>query len=375
MFLDIPGWLLLPGLLIWLSVLLLPWQAWRNREQLDADPSLTFASDRVTVLIPARDEAGTIATTLRALKAQHERLRVILIDDQSSDGTADLARAAGLPGLRIINGQPLPGGWSGKLWALEQGLGQVDTPLVLLLDADIELLPGILAALIDRLEQDEQDLVSLMARLRMKSPWERLLMPAFIYFFKLLYPFALSNSGNRLIAAAAGGCILVKTARLRELGGFAAYREALIDDCALARQVKESGGRTWIGLSHAAVSLRPYDDLRSIWQMVARTAYTQLHYSSGLLLLCTVLMAAAFPLPVAGLFAAAPGVRLIAGLSLLVMAGSYLPTLHYYRLRPWWCLGLPLTGLLYLLMTWSSALRYWRGEQSNWKGRSYQRDS
>ncbi len=368
-------WLVLPGLLVWLSILLSPWQAWRTREQLDATDDRLLDPARVTALIPARDEARHIATTLRSLQAQHPRIQVILIDDQSSDGTGDVARSVGLPGLRIIPGSPLPHGWSGKLWALEQGLQQVKTPQVLLLDADIELRPGTLAALLDKMDREDLDLVSLMARLRMDGLWEKLLMPAFIYFFKLLYPFALSNSANRLIAAAAGGCILVQTTRLRELGGFAAYREALIDDCTLARQVKNSGGRTWIGLTHSAISLRRYCRLQSIWDMVARTAFTQLHYSVVLLLLCTMLMAAAFVLPVTALLLPDVGCRTLAGLSLLLMAVSYLPTLVYYRLRPWWCLGLPLTGLLYLLMTWSSALRYWRGEQSRWKGRSYPRDA
>jgi len=367
-------WLVVPGLLIWLSVLLLPWQPWRTRERLDAQPGRGMDPECVTVLIPARDEAAHISTTLRALRHQHERIQVILIDDQSSDGTSGVARAAGLAELRILNGAPLPRGWSGKLWALEQGLALVTTPLVLLLDADIELRPGTLAALIDKLERDQRDLVSLMARLRMDGLWERLLMPAFVYFFKLLYPFALSNSGNRLIAAAAGGCILVRTACLRRLGGFAAYRDALIDDCSLARRVKDSGGRTWIGLTHSAISLRRYPDLASIWDMVARTAFTQLHHSIPLLLLCSLLMTVAFVLPVAALLLTTATYRLLTVLTLVLMAASYLPTLRFYRLPAWWCLGLPLTGLLYLLMTWTSALRCWRGEQSRWKGRSYARD-
>ncbi len=355
---------------LWLIILLLPWQPWRTRERFDvaAADTAKAALDDVTVLIPARNEADTIDTTLRALANQGDGLRIVVIDDQSDDGTADMVRGLELPGVSIRAGVAPPDEWSGKLWALQQGLADVHTPLVLLLDADIALTRGTLVALRRKLVDGEWDLVSLMAALRMVTFWERLLMPAFVYFFRLLYPFALANSRLRWPAAAAGGCILVRTDMLRSVDAFTSLRDALIDDCALARKVKARGGRTWIGLSHAARSHRGYRELAAIWNMVARTAFTQLGYSLGLLMLCTVLMAIAFVIPVAALLT---GPAELAVLACAAMAISYLPTLRYYRQSPFWAATLPLIGTLYLAMTWTSAWRYWRGVRSNWKGRRY----
>ena len=284
-------------------MLIAPWRPWATDESLDAqgggeDDDL----GDVSVLVPARDEAAQIGTTLAGLRRQGRGLRIILIDDQSTDGTAAVARACRIEGLQIVYGTPLPPGWSGKLWALHQGLAYVRTERVLLLDADVELLPGILPALRAKLRQDGRHLVSLLVSLRMDNLWERFLMPAFVYFFKLLYPFRLSNSpAIPFVACAAGGCILLEARVLREIGGFAAIRDALIDDCALAGRVKKHGFRTWIGLTHSARSLRPYPSLQSIWDMVARTAFTQLRYSPALLVLCTVVMLCAFAAPVAAL--------------------------------------------------------------------------
>ena len=204
---------MISSLVLWLVILLLPWRPWSVKEILDAEPS-DFTekqqgnSNDITVLIPARNESEVIKETLSSLTDQTPDLEIILIDDQSTDNTIELARSLSLQNLQIINGTDLPEGWSGKLWALEQGYREVNTALILLLDADIILKPGTVQALINRLEMDELDLISLMARLRMKNFWEKLLMPAFIYFFKLLYPFRLSNNGHPRIAAAAGGCIL-----------------------------------------------------------------------------------------------------------------------------------------------------------------------
>ncbi|HYW93808.1 MAG TPA: glycosyltransferase [Gammaproteobacteria bacterium] len=362
--------LALPGCLMWLGVLLVPWQPWRVRERLEADPGAPEPSlDDVTVLIPARDEADVIGETLAGLGEQAPGARVVVIDDGSSDGTAARARAAG---AEVITGSPLPEGWAGKLWALEQGRRTVDTPLILLLDADIRLRPGTLAAMRARLRRERLQLVSLMAELRMHSPWERMLLPAFVFFFRLLYPFGLANDPRRRTAAAAGGCLLLEAAALDRAGGFASLRGAIIDDCSLARRIKAAGGRTWVGLSHAAISLRRYERLSAIRDMVARSAYTQLRYSALLLALCTVLMVAAFWLPLAALAGPAPA-RSVALVSLAAMATAYLPTLRFYRLPAWWCLALPVIGGCFLAMTWISALRYWRGERSRWKGRVYQR--
>jgi hopene-associated glycosyltransferase HpnB len=247
----------------------------------------------------------------------------------------------------------------------------VKTPLVLLIDADIELKPGILGVLRERLKQDRLQLISLMARMRTEIFWEKLLMPAFVYFFKMLYPFHLSNSGFKGVAAAAGGCILLETRLIREIGGFRAIRGQLIDDCALAKQVKLRGCRTWIGLTDSVHSRRSYRDLTGIWNMVARAAFCQLRYSSMLLAGTTVIMFGLFWLPVAGLFSSAADTKMISAFALGAMIWSYLPTLKLYRLSRGWAVTLPFVAMFYLAMTWSSAIRCWIGTGSSWKGRSY----
>jgi hopene-associated glycosyltransferase HpnB len=205
----------------------------------------------------------------------------------------------------------------------------------------------------------------------MDTAWEKLLIPAFVYFFKLLYPFRIANSPSRLVAAAAGGCVLLDTAVLDRIGGFAALRDALIDDCALARRVKRTGARTWVGLTHSAVSQRPMAGLGAIWQMVARSAFAQLRFSTMLLVVCVALLVLAFWVPLAGLFV--PGTRAAAAVALVAMMASYVPVLRFYGRSPLWALTLPVAGTLYLLMTVSSAVRAWRGVKSRWKGRNYTR--
>jgi len=360
------------GALPWVGVLFAPWGPWRVREVLDSkvDPQPVDFSD-ITVLIPARNEAVTVQPMLRALDAQGAGMKIVLIDDQSDDDTIRFARAA-TQNLQIVSVHALPAGWSGKLWALEQGRRCVHTPFTLLLDADIELRPGILAALRERMQHDNLALVSLMASLRMQSFWERLLMPAFIYFFKLLYPFHLSNMPHcRQVAAAAGGCVLLRTRVLEEIGGFHSLRDALIDDCTLAERVKSLGYRTWVGLTHSVRSLRAYDGLAGIWNMVARSAFTQLHYSIVRLLACTAIFIVAFWIPPAALMLPDAAVRMVAATTLGAIMFSYLPTLRFYSRSPAWALAMPLIGTLYLAMTWTSALRYWYGQGSSWKDRVY----
>jgi len=363
-------WLAAPGTLLWGSVLLAPWQPWRIRERLEASPEDADLAD-ITALIPARNEAGVLGMTLRALRAQGETLHAVLVDDRSTDATAVVAREAFPDRLDLVAGAEMPAGWTGKLWALEQGRPRITTPLTLLLDADIELAPGTVAALRRRLRADGLSLVSLMATLSVGGFWARLLQPAFVYFFKLLYPFALVNSRSRHVAAAAGGCILVETEVLEEIGGFGSLRGALIDDCTLARRVKSGGRGIWIGLSRSARSLRPSHDLRSIWEIIARTAFTQLRRSAARLLVCTILLAIAFLAPPAALFSPDPAARACGALALLAMAASYLPMLRFYRISPAWVLGMPLIGALYGAMTWTSAVRCWRGIGPRWKGRVY----
>jgi hopene-associated glycosyltransferase HpnB len=360
------------GAAIWLTILLLPWRPWSTSEVLDVSSPLPEVDlGDITVLIPARNEAETIKATLPALTAQGRGLNIILIDDQSSDGTGQVARKAVDENLLIIKGKSLPSGWTGKLWALEQGRSHIRTPFTLLLDADIEPLPGIIGELKRAMQERDVQLISLMAELRMDTFWEKLLMPAFIYFFKLLYPFRLSNTGTSRVAAAAGGCILLETRVLDEIGGFNSLRGELIDDCALAKRVKSKGYKTWMGLSHSVRSLRPYNDMRAIWNMVARTAFTQLRYSKLLLILCTVIMLVSFGMPGIGLVLSPISVKLLSAFCLASMVLTYLPTLNFYRLSAWWALAMPLIGSLYLAMTWTSAVRYWLGGGSHWKGRAY----
>jgi hopene-associated glycosyltransferase HpnB len=364
-------WLALPAVLIWLTILALPWRPWLTGETLDCEAAAPHADlGDVTVLIPARNEVETLPATLRGLARQGDNLEVVVVDDQSEDGTADVTACA--PGARLVCGTAPPAGWSGKLWALEQGRRQARRALLLLLDADIELRPGTVAALRARLRRDELQLVSLMARLRTQSPWEKLLMPAFVYFFKLLYPFRLANDpACAQVAAAAGGCILVKARALEEIGAFASMRGALIDDCELAARVKQKGLATWIGLTRSAQSIRRYETLRPLWNMVARSAFTQLRHSSPLLLGVTALMLAGFCLPLLALSVGSPVSRALSLGALTGMVVSYLPTLRFYRLSPAWALALPLIGMLYLAMTWSSAYRWWSGRGAGWKGRTY----
>jgi hopene-associated glycosyltransferase HpnB len=360
------------GAAVWLIIIVLPWRPWSTGEVLDgvANRSQEDLSD-ITVLVPARNEEEMIKTTLPALLGQGRGLHIILVDDQSTDCTFEVARQIGGANLRIILGEIPPEGWSGKLWALEQGRAHIETPLTLLLDADIEANPGIVSELRRALRDKDLQLISLMAMLRMETFWEKLLMPAFIYFFKLLYPFRLANSASSRIAAAAGGCILVETEVLNATGAFASLRGELIDDCALARKVKSSGYRTWMGLSHSLRSLRPYNRLGVIWNMVARTAFTQLRYSKIALFLCTFVMLTSFSIPAIGLLLPPVSVKLLSIFCLAAMILTYLPTLRFYGISGWWAFLMPLIGTLYLAMTWTSAIKYWLGETAEWKGRKY----
>ena len=357
----------------WAVVLLLPWQPHRVRERLESDGQRP-ALDDVTVLIPARNEAAVIERTLAALAEQGTNLEVIVVDDESDDGTSEiLARLAdGLPfALRVVSGGPRPAGWSGKLWALQQGLEHVGRPRVLLLDADIELAPGTIGALLERSRRTGADLVSIMATLRCETFAERLLAPPFVFFFKLLYPGALANAPGRRTAAAAGGCILVSAAALRRIGGFAALRGALIDDCTLAATLKRSGCRTWIGMSRSVRSLRAYR-FADFWRMVSRTAFTQLRYSPALLAATAAAMLLVFAVPIAAVAAAPSGPgRLAAAGALGAMGAAYYPVVRFYRLPAWWVATLPAAAVLFLGMTLDSALGYWRGVRAEWKGRAY----
>jgi len=360
------------ALACWASVLLAPWAAWLCREHLEADSNSPASPADFAVLIPARDEAQVIGETLRALAIAAPTAPVVVIDDQSTDATASIARASGLPHLAVIAGTTPPQDWTGKLWALQQGLERVGTPWVLLLDADIRLAPGILASL-QRKADEGYALVSLCAEPCWRGLAARWLLPAFVYFFKLLYPFALANDRNSRTAAAAGGVILVDREALLDVGGFSAWRDAIIDDCTLATRVKRKGYRCWIGLTHGATSRR-HAHLGDIAHMIARTAFVQLRESLLLTLLVSVLLIVAFWIPVVAFaFGPARTAQAIGLVAVLAMLTCYLPTLMYYRRNPLAALLLPLAATFFLAATWYSAWRALTGTRSVWKGRRYQR--
>lgn len=366
------------GAALWVGLLAFPGHPWRPRPRLEAEPEGGQADlSDVTAVIPARDEAPYIGRAVTSLAAQGEGLAIVVVDDHSRDGTAEAAQKTGAADLSVVPGEPLPEGWLGKVWALEQGRARTRRPYLLLMDADIEMAPGTLAALRSRLEHEGAGLVSLMAALRIEGRWERLLIPAFLFFFRVLYPFDRVNRRDSRVAAAAGGCILLDRQALKEAGGFAPLRSAVIDDCALARRIKDRGYPLWLGLTRSVRSLRPYRRLSEVWAMVERTAFTQLGYSVALLGIATLAMAAAFWGPALGLAwgairgQVAPAA--LGGLGALAMAIAYSPTLAFYGRSRWWALSLPLAGTLFLAMTWTSAWRYGRGVRSRWKGRSYGR--
>jgi len=368
------------ALAVWLAVFLLPSGSWRTRERLTpiASPDQgEFDLGAVSVLIPARNEADEIARTLEGLTHQGANLEVFVIDDQSDDGTGETARAANAEftrplNLTVIEGQALPSGWGGKLWALEQGFSYVERKYCLLIDAEIVLAPGVLEALLKKAESENLAMVSVMAKLRCRSFWEKLLVPPFIFFFKLLYPFTLVNDSNSGRAAAAGGCILIRREALREIGGFAAIRDALIDDCTLAARVKHAGHSIWLGLSESVTSSRRYRSLADFRRMVTRTAFTQLHYSTVLLVLVVAIMIVLFIAPLLALVWPSETWGRVAGAATIaIMSAVFWPCIRFYRLSPLWALTLSFAAVLFLAMTIESALQYWRGVTARWKGRTY----
>jgi hopene-associated glycosyltransferase HpnB len=326
----------------------------------------------VTIVVPARNEADTILRALTSLLAQDYdgRFRVILVDDISSDGTGALAGNIEDERLTILRGAPHPPGWSGKLWALLQGIAESNDEVLLLTDADIEHRPAHLTTLVAKMQADRLDMVSEMVALNCETFFEQALVPAFVFFFQLLYPFAWVNDPGNPMAAAAGGTVLIRADALRRAGGLEAMRGALIDDVTLAKRVK-AAGRIWLGHSQLASSIRPYKTAGDVWRMVARCAYVQLGYSPLKLAGVVAGMALVWLAPpLLAIFC--HGVPRLLGLAgWAAMAGSYVPTLRRFRLNPLWAIALPLVAMFYVAATLGSALDHYRGRGVVWKQRAY----
>ena len=348
---------------------------WRSGPVLDARAPSGRA--KVAVVVPARNEAESIRRSIGSLLAQDYpgELSVILVDDNSTDGTGDIA--ASLDGgerMKIIHGQPLPPGWTGKLWAVHQGLMHEKAKtagFVLLTDADIEHAPGHVSAVVSKAEADGLDLVSEMVRLHCESAAERALIPAFVFYFQMLYPFAWTADPKKRTAGAAGGTMLLSRTGIDRIEGVSRIRDKLIDDCALASEVKSTGGRIWLGHSELAESIRVYASWRDVWDMIARTAYSQLLYLPMLLLGCVAGMIIIYGAsPVLALFAHGLP-RILGVLSWLTMALAFQPTLRRYRRSPLSGLALPGISLFYVCATVTSAVRHYAGRGGGWKNRVY----
>jgi hopene-associated glycosyltransferase HpnB len=363
---------------IWVYLLTRHGNFWRDR--VEAASPVPSVWPEVVAVIPARDEADSIADTITSLMAQRYpgRLSIVLVDDQSSDGTADLARRAAVQAgsedrLTVLAGAPLPQGWVGKMWAVNQGLARAaetapEAAFVLLTDADIAHAPDNVAELVAKAEDRRLNLASLMVELNCFTWAERAVIPAFVYFFRMLYPFEQVADPAHRIAAAAGGCMLVRRSALDAIGGVTSIRDQLIDDCALAAALKPKGP-IWLGLADGTRSLRVYPLLSDIRAMIARSAYTQLRYSP--------LMLAGTVLGLSLIFVAPPWLALFGHgwaalfgwIAWIMMAISFVPMLKRYRRSLLWAPTLPLVALFYLGATIQSAWAHWQGAGGAWKGR------
>jgi hopene-associated glycosyltransferase HpnB len=340
----------------------------------------TAPARKVTVLVPARNEAALIGAALTSLAQQtfDGHIQLVVIDDESNDGTADAAAAAAracgaLDRLTVVHGTSLPRGWTGKLWALSQGVAAAasfDPDYLLLTDADIEHDPESIGSLVAEAEVHQRDLVSRMVRLSTATAAERLLIPAFVFFFFMLYPPAWVAAVDRRTAAAAGGCILIRPQALARIGGLEAIRSCIIDDCALAGAVKRAGGRLWLELTRHSRSLRVYSSSAAIGAMISRSAFAQLGHSYLALIGTLLGLFLTYLLPAVLLLLGDPLAASLGAVALLLMSMAYLPMVRFYDLPSPWCLCLPLIVLFYLGAVLHSAAQYARGTGGRWKGRT-----
>ena len=366
-------------LAIWVYLLMARGYFWRVSED-HLGPKRLEDWPRVVAIVPARNEAPTISQAVSSLAKQNYpgEFSIIVVDDHSEDGTAALAQqAANESGasqrVKIHVASPLAPGWTGKLWALNEGIqsaANYSAEFFWFTDADIEHAPETLQRLVSRAEKESLDLVSLMVLLQAKTLPERLLIPPFLYFFLMLYPPRWIADPNASTAGAAGGCILLRRNVLAPIGGMDSIRGEVIDDCALARAVKRRGGNIWMGLTRASVSLRSYGTFAEIRDLIARTAFTQLHYSFLLLIVTLIGLFATYLLPWIAFFILDDPGWLLASTAISIMTATYGATVRFYGL-PWlWALTLPFAAAFYGYATFLSALRYWLGRGAHWKGRA-----
>lgn len=369
------------ALAIWVYLLLGRGGFWLTPKYDDLQPQPAAQTwPAIVAVVPARNEADSIADSVTSILQQPYpgAMSMVLIDDQSSDGTAELARKAAAnigasDRLTVLAGRELPSGWTGKMWAVQQGLDLVASQpqrpeFVLLTDADIVYSGDVVMRLVARAQGKNLAMASIMAKLRCESFAERFLIPAFIFFFEMLYPFSWVARTDCATAAAAGGCILARWEALQNIGGIQSIRGSLIDDCALGAKLKAQG-RVWLGLSHHVHSVRPSERISQVGRMISRSAFAQLHYSVTILIGVMAAMALVFLIPVALTFCGHGINRVFAGLSWLLMALAFQPTLRYYEQSPFWGLALPAIASAYMVFTINSAYQHFRGRGGLWKGR------
>lgn len=355
------------------------WWIWASHsDEVQTDDLENWPS--VVAVVPARNEAETIGRSVASLVRHNYPgdFRVVVVDDHSDDDTARVAQRAAVENeavnqVTILTAEALPAGWTGKLWALNEGVAsaQKDAPeFYWFTDADVQHSPSTLRRLVARAQRNDLDIASLMVLLQVRTLPERLLIPPFLYFFLLLYPPRWIANTKKSTAGAAGGCILLRHSGPERIGGLAAIRGEVIDDCALARAVKRSGGRIWMGLTRTSVSVRSYGSFGEIRDMIARTAFTQLHYSVALLVAALAGIFLTYLTPPLLLISASRGTRVLAIMALLMMSISFLPAVRFYRLLPFCALLLPVAAMFYGYATWLSAARYWLGRGGQWKGRA-----